>query len=154
MGQLGEFKAQPAPAGWEAGTPHVAGIIAWGSALPIRDLATQPEALRYVDALVGELLIHLAGIDGTTCLGPADPTSHHGIVSFSMAGIGPQRATATLDELFGVMVRAGHHCAMPLHQEVLGLARGSIRASLAPYNTLDDVRALAEAVGWILRRRR
>ncbi len=145
------FRPKPAPEGWEAGTPHVAGAIAWGAALPIWQLGVSRAALGYVDELTAMLLDGLRQIEGVTVTGPAEASAHHGIVSFALAGMGAHRVGAMLDEVFGIMVRAGQHCAMPLHREVIGLPRGSVRASLAPYNSPEEVRSLLEAVRWMVK---
>ena len=66
-----------------------------------------------------------------------------GIVNFTIAGLHPHDLTHVLDNQ-GVAIRAGHHCAMPLHQR-LGVP-ASARASFYLYNTAEDVQALATAV--------
>ena len=143
------FRPKPAPGGWEAGTPHVAGMVSWGAALPVWELGVSREALGYVDELAAALIDGLRRIDGVTVPGPAEASAHHGIVPFAIGGMGPHRVGTVLDEVFGIMVRAGQYCAMPLHREVLGLPRGSVRVSLAPYNSLKEIQSLVEAVRWI-----
>lgn len=59
---------------------------------------------------------------------------------------------ASLLDASGVLVRSGHHCAMPLHLELLGRP-GSVRASLYLYNTAEEVERFLEAVGEIVRLR-
>jgi len=63
----------------------------------------------------------------------------------------PHEVASLLDASAGVLVRSGHHCAMPLHLELLGRPRGSVRASLYLYNTAGEVERFLEAVGEIAR---
>jgi cysteine desulfurase/selenocysteine lyase len=64
-------------------------------------------------------------------------------VGFNLDGVHPQDVSEVLDH-YGVAIRAGHHCAMPLHQHLQCTA--SARASFYIYNTLEDVDRLAEAL--------
>ncbi len=84
----------------------------------------------------------LASIGGVRLLGP-DPSHKGGIVSFTMERIHAHDIAQLLDRQ-GVAVRAGHHCAMPLHKR-LGIA-ASTRASFYFYNTPDEVEKLAQAL--------
>ncbi|MDE0818143.1 MAG: aminotransferase class V-fold PLP-dependent enzyme, partial [Pirellulaceae bacterium] len=74
--------------------------------------------------------------------GPS-PDQKSGIVNFTIAGVHPHDLTHALDNQ-GVAIRAGHHCAMPLHKR-LGVP-ASARASFYLYNTAEDVQALTTAV--------
>lgn len=140
------FIAKAPPAGWEPGTPNISGIIAWGESLPVLKQAITPAAMDYVEGLLQEMHDGLAAIPGVTVFGPQKPPKHSSVVSFTLEGMGAHRVGSSLDELYGVMVRAGHHCAMLVHRVMLRQLRGTVRASLAPYNTHDEVRALLEAV--------
>jgi cysteine desulfurase / selenocysteine lyase len=143
---VGGFVAKAPPAGWEPGTPNISGIIAWGESLPVLKQAITPAAMDYVYELLQEMHDGLSAIPGVTVFGPAKPPKHSSVVSFTLDGMGAHRVGSSLDELFGVMVRAGHHCAMLVHRVMLQQLRGTVRASLAPYNTHDEVRALIDAV--------
>jgi cysteine desulfurase/selenocysteine lyase len=94
----------------------------------------------------------LADQPGLKFLGPA-PEHKGGIVSFTVEGIHAHDIAQLLDRR-GVAVRAGHHCAMPLHKR-LGIG-ASARASFYFYNTLAEVDRLGEALSAarrVLRRR-
>ena len=82
----------------------------------------------------------LGEIEGLRILGP-EPDLKDGIVSFVIDGLSPQDISIFLDR-GGVAIRAGHHCAMPLHQ-YLGV-RNSCRASFYLYNTVEEVEQFAE----------
>ena len=89
----------------------------------------------------------LAEIPGLRILGPA-PENKGGIVTFDLAGLHPDDVSKALD-IQGIAVRAGHHCAMPLHKR-LGLS-ASTRASFYLYNTQAEVERLAEALKGVRR---
>ena len=72
-------------------------------------------------------------------LGSSDPEKHHGIVTFTVDGVHPHDIAAIFDS-HKVDIRAGHHCAQPL-MDFLGIG-SCCRASLARYNTEEDVDAL------------
>jgi cysteine desulfurase/selenocysteine lyase len=84
----------------------------------------------------------LAGVDGVRLLGPSvDHKS--GIVSFTLDKVHAHDIAQLLDRR-GIAIRAGHHCAMPLHER-LGL-RATARASVYFYNTLAEVEQLGTAL--------
>jgi len=76
-------------------------------------------------------------------LGPSDPLRRGGIVAFDVPGVHPHDVSQVLDSK-GVCVRAGHHCAKPLHRK-LGLS-ASTRASFYLYNDRDDVDAFVDGL--------
>ena len=92
--------------------------------------------------VVDYALDRLSEVPGLTLYGPA-PDKRNGVATFSLKDIHAHDVAQLLD-LEGVAVRAGHHCAMPLHK-VLGVA-ATARASFYVYNTTADVDALIEAI--------
>ena len=84
----------------------------------------------------------MAEVEGLHILGPA-PDARGGLVSFTLEGVHPHDLSAILDRS-GVAVRAGHHCAQPLHDR-LGV-HASARASFYLYNTLEEVDELVQAL--------
>jgi cysteine desulfurase/selenocysteine lyase len=147
---LDGYQAFPAPAGWEAGTPPIAEIIAWHEAIPIHKTAIAVNALAYINNLTELLMRRLMELEEVTVWGSTEPVDHHGIVAFSIEGIPCHRVCTMLDELSGVMVRSGAHCAMLLHQQILEQPEGSIRASLAPYNQPEDIEKLIDGIQMII----
>jgi cysteine desulfurase/selenocysteine lyase len=129
------------PYKFEAGTPHIAGAIGLGAALDYL-LAIDPAALAEHEARVLRRAVdRLRQTEGVRLLGPDRERS--AIVSFVLAGAHPHDVGTLLDQQ-GIAVRTGHHCAMPLMQE-LGVP-GTVRASLALYNDEDDVDRLLEGL--------
>ncbi len=76
-------------------------------------------------------------------IGPADAADRGSAVSFAVDGVHPHDVSQVLDDR-GIAVRAGHHCAWPLHR-ALGV-QASTRASFYLYNTADEVDALAQGI--------
>ena len=122
----------PPPHKFEAGTMPIAEAIGFGAAIHAHE-----------QRLHGQALARLAGIDGVRSLGPAEPAGRGSAVSFVVDGVHPHDVSQVLDE-HGIAVRAGHHCAWPLHR-ALGV-QASTRASFYLYNTADEVDALAAGI--------
>ncbi len=127
---------------FEAGTPPVAPAVALGAAVDfLRDVGW--DFIRaHEQLLVSYAFERLQEVPGIRLLGPAPP-NRSGLVAFAIEGIHPHDVAQFLDR-YGVAVRAGHHCAQPLHQ-LLGL-RASTRASFYLYNVRADVDALVDAL--------
>jgi cysteine desulfurase / selenocysteine lyase len=133
----------PPPHKFEAGTMPIAQAVGLGAAVdyltavgPDRIQAHEQELLRYA-------LPALAEIDGLRILGPEQPVERGGAISFTLDGLHPHDISQVLDDR-GVAVRAGHHCAWPLHR-ALGV-QSSTRASLYLYNTRDEIDALTDGI--------
>jgi cysteine desulfurase/selenocysteine lyase len=93
--------------------------------------------------LIGYALDALGTVPGLRVLGPADPAIRGAAISFTLEDVHPHDISQVLDE-HGVAVRAGHHCAWPLHRR-FGVT-ATTRASFAAYNTVGEVDALLEAL--------
>ncbi len=136
-----EFKE--APYKFEAGTPHIAGAIGLGAAVDYLDNLEMEKVRAHECELVRYGLKELNGLRGVTVYGPNDVGKRGGVISFTVDGIHPHDVAQVLDS-DNVYVRAGHHCAMPLHT-YLGLM-ATVRASFYVYNTKEDVDKLVEGV--------
>jgi cysteine desulfurase/selenocysteine lyase len=137
-----EFIPAELPARFEAGTPAIAGVIALAAALDYLEkvgLEAIHEHTRVLAKLAHRLL---TGIPNVRMLGPS-PEFKTGIVSFLLDGIHAHDLAHLLNQ-HGIAVRAGQHCAMPLHQR-LGVP-ASTRASFYLYNTTSEVEELAAAL--------
>ncbi len=130
---------RPPPQRFEAGTPNIAGVIGLGAALDFLDTLDRQALFAHEAALHRRLLELLARVPGVTVLGAPELA----LASFVALGAHPHDVATLLDQR-GVAVRAGHHCAQPLHHRLGAVA--SCRASLAPHSGLDDLDALAEAL--------
>ena len=129
----------PVPEKFEAGTQDAAGIYATGAALTYLTETVGYEAVASREAaLVAYTMDRLATLPYVDIIGSNDPACHHGVVSFNVQGIHPHDVASILD-MSGVCIRAGHHCAQPL-LTWLGVENlACCRASLAFYNDAEDV---------------
>lgn len=126
----------PVPEKFEAGTQDAAGIYALDAALSYIE-STGFEAIQMREkALVNACMHRLAELEFIRIIGPDDPAAHHGVISFNVCGIHPHDVASILD-MDGVAIRAGHHCAQPLLAH-LGI-ESCCRASLAFYNDSADI---------------
>ena len=133
----------PPPHKFEAGTMPIAQAAGLAAAIDYLNEIGLDAIHAHEQQLLARALPALAGLDGVRILGPATPASRGAAISFEVDGVHPHDVSQVLDEQ-GVAVRAGHHCAWPLHR-TLGV-QASTRASFYLYNTLDEVDALAEGI--------
>lgn len=136
----------PVPEKFEAGTQDAAGIYATGAGLTYLAETVGYEAVcAREQALVGYAFERLGALDFVDLIGPADASAHHGVISFNVRGIHPHDVASILD-MSGVCIRAGHHCAQPL-LTWLGVENlACCRASLAFYNDQSDVDRLVDGL--------
>lgn len=132
----------PLPYKFEAGTPSVAEAIGLGAAVDYLSAAGMEWVQEHERALVGYAYSRLSEIEGLRILGPG-PEQRSGLVSFVLEGVHAHDLAAVLDTA-GVAVRAGHHCAQPVHDHY-GIS-ASARASFYLYNTTEEVDALIDAL--------
>jgi cysteine desulfurase/selenocysteine lyase len=126
---------------FEAGTPAVGDAIGLGAAADYLSAIGMDAVREHEIDLVAYALDKLArDVPDIALYGPMDPARRGGVVPFNLPGIHPHDVAQVLDR-FGVAVRAGHHCTMPLHER-LDLA-ATARASFNVYSTREDIDALA-----------
>jgi cysteine desulfurase/selenocysteine lyase len=131
------------PAKFEGGTPAIGEAIAFGEAVRWLDELGLPGVHAAEAELTSYALDRIAEVPGLTVFGPPAGDDRGGIVSFAMDGVHAHDVSEILDR-HGVAVRAGHHCAQVLMQR-LGVP-ATTRASLAVYNTRDEVDRLIEGL--------
>ncbi len=129
------------PLKFEAGTPHIAGAIGLGAAIDY----VGSIGLDQIAAYEGELLAYatdaVSGIPGLRIIGTA--TEKASILSFVLDGVHAHDIGTILDQE-GIAIRTGHHCAQPVLQR-FGVP-ATARASVAFYNTRDEIDALVKAI--------
>ncbi|HKY83450.1 MAG TPA: cysteine desulfurase [Anaerolineales bacterium] len=136
--ELRSFEPNTVPHKFEAGTPAIAEAIGFGAAADYVTVAGREAIHAHEQALAGYAMERLEEVPGVRVFGP--PAERRGgVVSFTLEGIHPHDIAQILDGE-GVAIRAGHHCAMPLHAR-LGLP-ASARASFYLYNTAAEVDTL------------
>ena len=134
-----------APYRFESGTQPVAQMVAAGVAADwLRALGMNLVA-EHENELAAELL-KLQDVPGVRVLGPLDLNNRIATVSFEVEGVHPHDVGQFLDAQ-GIAIRVGHHCAQPIHRHFGVYA--SNRASVGVYNTIEEVRALVEAVSHV-----
>ncbi len=129
------------PYKFEAGTPHIAGIVGLGAALQWLTQQDRAALATHEHALLNAVAEQSADIPGLKLIGTA--RMKVAVFSFLLDGAHPNDVGTLLDQQ-GIAVRTGHHCTMPLMQR-LGIA-GTVRASFAPYNDFDDVTRFVSAL--------
>jgi len=129
------------PHKFEAGTPNIAGGIAFGSAIDYLNNIGFDAIASYEKELLDYATTELLKIEGLEIYGTGpDKTS---VISFNIAGIHPYDIGTIVDKL-GIAVRTGHHCAQPIMD--FFKIPGTVRASFAFYNTMEEIDALVAAV--------
>jgi cysteine desulfurase/selenocysteine lyase len=136
------FEPGDLPAKFEAGTPPIVPAIGLGAAIDYLNQVGLAAIYAHERRLTRRAHEVLEGVGGVRFLGPP-PEQKGGIVSFTVEGIHAHDVAQLVDRR-GVAVRAGHHCAMPLHKR-LGIT-ASTRASFYLYNTPAEVDRLGEAL--------
>jgi cysteine desulfurase/selenocysteine lyase len=124
---------------FEAGTPAIAEAIGLGVAVDYLKKVGMDNVRRHEVELTTYALEQLSQVEGVNIFGPLDPAVRGGTISFTLGNIHPHDVSAVLDGE-GVAVRAGHHCAMPLHDK-FGLP-ATTRASFYLYNTPQEIDVL------------
>ena len=132
---------QAAPARFEAGTGNLADAIGLGAALDYLERIGLENIARHEHDLLDHATAGLLTVPGLTLIGTAPEKAT--VLSFLLDGFAPQEVGSALDQ-YGIAVRAGHHCAQPILRR-FGL-EGTVRASLALYNTHDEVDGLVRAL--------
>lgn len=131
------------PQRFEAGVPMAAQAVGLAAACDYLAELGMESVAAHDRQLVSYTLSLLAERPWIRILGPTDPQSRCGAVSFEVEGVHPHDVGQILDDA-GVAVRTGHHCAWPLHR-ALGVT-ASTRASFAPYTTLAEIDAFVAAL--------
>ncbi|HSG57948.1 MAG TPA: cysteine desulfurase [Woeseiaceae bacterium] len=130
------------PYKFEAGTPNIAGVVGLGAAVDYLQSVGMEEIAAYEQHLLDYMMTALGTIDGIRLIGTADNKAS--VQSFVLGDIHPHDLGTILDHQ-GVAIRTGHHCAMPV-MDFFGVP-GTARASLALYNTIEDIDSLVDALG-------
>lgn len=129
---------------FEAGTPDVASVAGLVAAIDYLQNLGLENIFAHEQELGAYTIQRLSEVEGIEILGSKDPSKRVGLVSFTMDGVHPHDISTILDEE-GIAIRAGHHCAQPLHRSLNKIA--SARISPYIYNTKEDIDKVVEALG-------
>ncbi|HLB63449.1 MAG TPA: cysteine desulfurase [Anaerolineales bacterium] len=140
--RLGEFQPNELPYKFEAGTPAIAEVIGFGAAVDFLGEVGMTTVQRHEREIIGYTLERLAEVPGVRVYGP-EASQRGGVASFTLDVAHPHDVAQLLDDR-GIAVRAGHHCAMPIHEKY-GIP-ATTRASFYLYNDPSEVDRLVEAL--------
>ena len=131
------------PHKFEAGTPNIADVVAFGAAIEYLEALGMAEVRAHELHMTALGMEELRQVPGLAIHGPSSAEERGGVISFELAGIHPHDV-ATIADSHGVAIRAGHHCAQLVmrHLDVPATSR----ASFSIYNDADDIEALVEAL--------
>lgn len=131
------------PFRFEAGTPNIEGVIAFGAALDYLNAVGLEAIHAHEQRLMQHALDQLAEVEDIQFYGPSEPARRGGILAFNLRGMHAQDVGELLDQQ-GIAIRTGHHCCQPLlrHYGVSSIAR----ASFYLYNTPADADALVKGL--------
>jgi cysteine desulfurase/selenocysteine lyase len=139
---LRSFTPNEVPHKFEAGTPAIAETIGLHAALDYVDQVGMDRIATHEREIITYALERLEEVPEVKVFGP-DASKKGGVAAFTFDGVHPHDVAQVLDRL-GIAVRAGHHCAMPLHEKFKIPA--TTRASFYLYNKIEDVDCLIEGL--------
>lgn len=139
---LRSFVPNELPHKFEAGTPAIAEAIGLGATVDYLNGIGMDAIAAHEHAIIKYAIDNLQEIPGVTMFGP-EAKFKGGVASFTLDGVHPHDVAQILDT-FGIAVRAGHHCAMPLHEKFHIPA--TTRASFYLYNTIEEVDFLVRGI--------
>lgn len=142
---LRSFTPNDLPHKFEAGTPAIAEAIGFGAAVDYLTGLSMVSIARHEQEIISYALERLSGIEGLRVIGPAAEFKG-AVAAFTLNGVHPHDVAQILDSQ-GIAVRAGHHCAMPLHDRFKLPA--TTRASFYIYNTKEEVDKLISGLGQV-----
>ena len=128
---------------YEAGTPNIGDVIAFGAALDYLDQLGMERVREHEVELVRYALEQMGSIPGVTVYGPSQAERRGGVVPFTLEDVHPHDVGQIVD-YDGVAIRSGHHCCQPM-MTALDVA-GTARASFYIYNTPEEVDVLVRAL--------
>ncbi|MCL6611154.1 MAG: aminotransferase class V-fold PLP-dependent enzyme [Peptococcaceae bacterium] len=134
------------PDRYEPGTPNVAGLAGLGEAVRFILNEGIDRIRRHEMELKRYTVERLERIPGMTLYGPLEPDRTVGVLSFNLGRYRPEDLAHRLDMEYGIMVRAGLHCAPCAHRTIGTIDRGTVRVGLGYFNTAGEIDYLAKAL--------
>jgi cysteine desulfurase/selenocysteine lyase len=139
---LRSFSPNDIPHKFEAGTPAIAEAVGFGAAVGYLTGVGMDSVAAHEQEMIAYALEHLEEIPGVQVLGPV-AEKKAGVAAFTLEGVHPHDVAQILDN-YGVAVRAGHHCAQPLHEK-FGIT-ATTRASFYIYSVKEEVDKLVTGI--------
>ena len=149
-GSIEELNPPEMPGVFEVGTTNTVGQAGLLAALEDESMPTWEESLAQERRLLSMFLERFGGEDRVRLLGPRGVDRRHGVVSFTVSGYTAQEVSAYLESEWGIICRAGLHCAPGAHRAMGTLEQGAVRVSPGPLTTEEEMGSLIEAVEGLL----
>lgn len=142
-----DLQPESLPDKYESGNHNGPGLVGLEAAVTWLLARGVNSIHRQAQTITQELLNGLAGIPRLRLFGPRSERDRVAVVSVGIDGMSPQKVAATLDQNFGIEIRAGLHCAPGAHRAVGSFdSGGTIRLSIGPFTTSSDVTTAIEAL--------
>ena len=147
-GSMAKSPVQPElpPDRYEAGTINIFGVAGLKAAVDYINNIGVARIQAHEKRMLSHLLNGLKEITSIEIYGSLNPDEKLGLVSFNIGDIDPYQIASKLDEEYGIMVRAGLHCAPQAHRIVGTEDRGTVRVSIGPFNTEEHIDLLLDAL--------
>lgn len=150
-GRHSEVEHQPDlwPERYESGTLNAVGLAGLTAGVRfVSDVGVEAIRARE-EELTGYLIKGLGAIPGLMLYGTGDPACQVGVVSLNLRGHDPLDVAYILDEVYGIMVRAGLHCAPLAHRTIGTFPEGTVRLSVSYFNTRDEIDYVLECLAQV-----
>ncbi len=144
-----DHKLVEIPQRFEPGTPNIPGVIGLGRAVEYISAIGLNKIEKREKKLKNQLTEGLESMDRVELYYPNEEKSRSGVISFNVKNLSPHDVAIMLDEVENIIVRSGHHCAMP-SMELLGV-EGTVRVSFHYFNTEEEINILLDIVKKIAR---
>ncbi|MFQ6051228.1 MAG: aminotransferase class V-fold PLP-dependent enzyme [Candidatus Hydrothermarchaeota archaeon] len=141
---LYDYKLIEVPQRFESGTPNIPGIIGLGRAIDYVSEIGVNKIEKREKKLTKQLTEELESTDKIELYCPVKEENRSGVISFNVGNLSPHDVAIMLDEVENIIVRSGHHCAMP-SMELLGVD-GTVRVSVHYYNTEEEINVFLDIV--------
>jgi cysteine desulfurase family protein len=145
------FQPYGMPERLEAGTPNTPGLAGLGAGLEYLLEAGVARLREGEIELTGLLVEHLRGIPGLRVLGTGRAQDSVGVVSFVVDTVDPADLGYILDQRYSIMARPGLHCAPWAHEALGTFPQGTLRLSLGPFNTAEELKATRDAIAEVVK---
>lgn len=141
-----EHQPKDLPDRFEAGTLNVAGIAGLGAAIEFILEKGVEQIREHEKALTAYALKQLSQVPSLTVYGPRNAEECVGVFSINLEDVAPVEVAYVLDEVYGIMVRAGLHCAPQAHRCIGTVQRGTVRISPGYFNSKEEIAVLITAL--------
>ncbi len=140
------FQPEDAPDRYEAGTINMAGLAGFKASLEFIDETGIEEISRHKQSLITRLMEGLESESDIIMYGPPSGVLRSGLLSLNIGGASPYDIAALLDKRYGIMTRAGLHCAPQAHRVLGTVETGTLRVSVGWFNTKQQIDTLVLAL--------